>query len=73
MSETTEHVRNTKLGNTLQIYAIGERVKDYKNKWNDLIFRMNTSRLTQKLQITNQTEDELLDDREDDGRIVVLG
>jgi hypothetical protein len=31
---------------------------------------MDSSRVTQKLRITDQTDDEMLDDREDDGRIV---
>jgi hypothetical protein len=52
---------------TLQIYALEEIIQNYKNKWHNHILRTDTSRLTKKLRITNQTEEEMLDDLEDDG------
>jgi hypothetical protein len=50
--------------------ALEERLQDYKTKWRNRILRMGSSRLTQKLRITNQTDEEMLDDQEDNGKIV---
>jgi hypothetical protein len=43
------HVRNTTIHNALQIYALGERIQDYKRKWHNhiLLVRMDSSRLTE--------------------------
>jgi hypothetical protein len=61
----TDHVHNT-----LKIHDLEERIQDYENKCHNHMLRMDSLRLTQKLRITNQTDEEMLDDREDVGRMV---
>jgi hypothetical protein len=54
----------------LQVCASEERIQDYKNKWHNHILRIDFSRLTHKLRITGRRNEEMLEDQEDDGRIV---
>jgi hypothetical protein len=42
-----------------------------KNKWNHQILRMDSSRLTQNLRITNRTDESMFDARQDGGRAVI--
>jgi hypothetical protein len=56
--------------NALEIYNLEDGIKDYKNNWNNHTLRIDSSRLIQKLRIANQKEAEMLDDRDDHGRIV---
>jgi hypothetical protein len=57
------NVHNTTISNALQICALEERIQYYKNK-------STLQDWLRKLRIANQTDEEMLHDREDDGRIV---
>jgi hypothetical protein len=46
--------------------ALEERIQDYRNEWHNRILQDWRS----NLRITSQTDEETLNDREDDGRIV---
>jgi hypothetical protein len=45
-------------------------MRNHENKWQNQILRTDSSRLTQKLRVTNPTEEEMFDDGDDDGMIV---
>jgi hypothetical protein len=67
----TDRVRNTAVSNALQMYALEERIADYKNKWHNHILRMDFSRFNSKrLRITNQMDEDMLHDKEEEGKIV---
>jgi hypothetical protein len=65
----TDHVCNMTMCTALQIHALEESIPDYKNMWHNHILRMDSSRLTQKVQ-NFQADKEMLDDQEDNGRSV---
>jgi hypothetical protein len=54
----TDHVRNTTVRNALQIYAWSKKPRPQKQ--HNRILRMDSSRLTQKIMITNLTDEEML-------------
>jgi hypothetical protein len=64
-----DDVRNATIRNALQICALEERIQDYRNKWHNHILGIDSLRPTQTLRTTNQTDEELLDVEEDDGKI----
>jgi hypothetical protein len=45
-------------------------MRNHENNWQNHILRTDSSRLTQKLRVTNHTDEEMLDDRDDGGMIV---
>jgi hypothetical protein len=46
----TDYVLSTAIQSTWQMHALGKRIQDYKNKWHNHILRMDSSRLTLKVQ-----------------------
>jgi hypothetical protein len=63
------HVLSATIRYALQINAFEEGIQYYTNKWHNHILRMDSLR-PRKLGITNKMDEEMLDDRENDCRIV---
>jgi hypothetical protein len=66
----TDHVLNTTMRNALQMYALEERVQGSRSKWRNHFLRMDCSGLTQEVKNYQPNREDMLDDREDNGRIV---